>query len=183
MYINMNFQPIDISDIVVKNWIYQDLSKVDSIADPRRRKVALYIKEKFNEAIKGEKHKPIADSFNMRLSICQHYQDETSKFYNNKIENSTTEIERKTFQDEKKKIITEIDTQWDLIIQEFQPFKNLVYNEMKNEYIEKKRLERKIEAEKLLEEAKAQTRLKREKEQLKNLKKSLRNLSNKNESE
>ena len=54
---------------------------------------------------------------------------------------------------------------------------------MKNEYIEKKRLERKIEAEKLLEEAKAQTRLKREKEQLKNLKKSLRNLSNKNESE
>ena len=58
-----------------------------------------------------------------------------------------------------------------LLEQEFQPFKKLVHNEIKNEYIEKKRLERKIKAEKQLEEAKAQTRLKREKEQLKKSKK------------
>ena len=53
----------------------------------------------------------MADSFNMRLSICHHYQEETQRFYNNKIKNSTTEIERKTFQDEKEKIFKEIHTQ------------------------------------------------------------------------
>ena len=167
----MNFQSINISDIVVENWIHQDLSKADSIADPRKREHDLYVKEKFNEAIKSERFKPMADSFNMRLSICHHYQEETQRFYNNKIKNSTTEIERKTFQDEKEKIFKEIHTQWLLLEQEFQPFKKLVHNEIKNEYIEKKRLERKIKAEKQLEEAKAQTRLKREKEQLKKSKK------------
>ena len=65
----------------------------------------------FNKAIKSEKFKPIADSFNIRLSICDHYRNETNRFYDNKIENSTTEIERKTFQDEKEKICREIHSQ------------------------------------------------------------------------